>query len=421
MNEELCLRCKGGKFLCGLTYCPIILRTKALLPVRRMIPKLKNEYYGPSPPSIFVGRFGYPYVKLGPMAAIDWQNIDLMDEPDRWKTNMSLEDIVNFRARLFRFNADPIKVTDVSSSTKILEITQEQIQASSPVDIEIGFSKKPKINMKFDRFTQPMGTQIKIDSIQLTSNPKINFKVDRVVSDGEINTIPAVETLYNDRTTVTQITKLLSAGLLGITKNRKFVPTRWSITAVDSLLGNNMRIKLSEYSSITDFLVYHNSYLDNDFWILFIPHREWHYDYHEAWKMNSAWNPSSKSPVILSDMEGPSGRKTYAKNTVGGYYASRLAVLEKLSQIRRKAAVLAFREVGKGYSIPLGVWAVRENVRQTLKNPPRKFSTFEAALKYIESQLTIPIKYYSQQSLLLKQKTLDFFFKMKADVYGNII
>jgi hypothetical protein len=343
------------------------------------------------------------------MAALDWQNINMMDEPDSWKTNMSMENIVNFRARLFRFSADPIKVTDVSSSTKILEITQEQIQAFSPVDLEIGFSKKPKINMTFDRFAQPMGTQIKVDSIQLTSSPKISFKVDRIVSDGDINTIPAVKTLYDDKTTVTQITKLLSAGLLGLKKNRKFVPTRWSITAVDDMLGNNLRRKISDYSSINDYLVYHNSYLDNDFWILLIPNREWHYDYHEAWKMNSAWNPTSKSPVILSDMEGPGGRKTYAKNTVGGYYASRLAVLEKFSQIRRKGAVLAFREVGKGYAIPLGVWQVRENMRKALTNPSRKFDDITTALKFIEKKLTIPLRFYRNNSPLLKQKTLDEF------------
>lgn len=419
-KEELCLRCKGGKFLCGLSYCPVLIRTKALIPIRKILPKLKNEYYGPSPPSLFVGRFGYPYVKLGPMAAAveltdksdPWQNIELMDEPDLWKTNMTLEDIVNFRAKLFRFTADPIKITDTSSSTKILEITQEQIQATSPVDLEIRFSKKPKISLKFDKFAQPMGTQIKIDSIQLTSNPKISFKIDYVISDGDLNTIPAVESLYTNKTSVTQITRLLSAGLLGLAKKRKFVPTRWSITAVDSMVGNRLRLKIRDYPSVNDYMVFHNSYLDNDFWILLIPKREWHFDYHEALKIDSAWNLEARKPVILSDAEGPYGRKTYASNTVGGYYAARLAVLEKLLQLRRKAAVLAFREVGKGYAFgPLGVWQVRENVRQTLRNQPRQFSSLEKALKFIGSHLSIPFKYYSQQSLLLQQKTLDAFFK----------
>ncbi|MFX0086998.1 MAG: hypothetical protein ACFFAU_15175, partial [Candidatus Hodarchaeota archaeon] len=308
-KEELCLRCKGGKFLCGLTYCPILVRTKALIPIRKALPKLKNEYYGPSPPSLFVGRFGYPYVKLGPMAALNWQNIELLDEPDLWKTKMSLEDIVNFRAKLFRFTAEPVKITDTSSSTRILEITQEQIQATSPVDLEIKFSKKPSINMQFNRFTQPIGTQIQVDSIQLASNPRISYKIDYVISDGDLNTIPAVESLYNSNTTVTQITRLLSAGLLGQIKNRKFVPTRWSITATDDIIGTRLRQRISDYSAINDYMVFHNSYLDNDFWVLFIPNREWHFDYHEAWKMDSAWNRTSKEPIILSDVEGPHGRK----------------------------------------------------------------------------------------------------------------
>ena len=86
-------------------------------------------------------------------------------------------------------------------------------------------------------------------------------------------------------------------------------------------------------------------------------------------------------------------------------------MLEKLCQQRRKAAVIAFREVGKGYAIPLGVWQVRENIRQALKNPSKEFSSLEAALRFIHAHLTIPMRYYHQKSPLLKQKTLDVFFK----------
>ncbi|MFX0123669.1 MAG: hypothetical protein ACFFAE_08510 [Candidatus Hodarchaeota archaeon] len=412
-NQELCLRCKAGKFLCGLYYCPIILKTKALLPVRKILPKLRErkEYYGPSPPSLFVGRFGYPSIRLGPMAAINWEEIYIMDEPDLWQTNMSLEEIVNLRAQTFRFMAEPVKVTDVTSPTKILEITQEQIQSSSPVDLEVKFSKQPRLNLNFDRFTQPMGARIKIDSIQLATTPKIDHQLDRVVSDSELNAVSAVTKLYTTEATVTQISRILSAGLLGLTKNRRFVPTRWSITAVDDMAGNYLRRKIQDYSEIQDYLVFHNSYLDNDFWILFIPGREWHFDYHETWKQKSAWNLTGFTPYIATDTEGPNGRASYATNTVGGYYAARLAVLEKLSQIKRKAAVVAFREVGKGYAIPLGVWQVRENMRKALRNPNKKFPTLETALRYIHSHLTIPLKYYRQKSPLLRQKTLDEFFR----------
>ena len=411
VNQELCLRCKAGKFLCGLHYCPIILKTKALVPVRKILPKLRKskEYYGPSPPSLFVGRFGYPNVRLGPMAALNWEEIHLMDEPDLWQTKLSLEDIINLRARMFRFMAEPIKVTDITSPSRILEITQEQIQSASPVDLEVKFSKKPHLNLNFDRFTQPMGARIRIDSIQLTTTPKIDHQVDRVVSDSDLNASSAVKKLYTTDATVTQISRILSAGLLGLKKKRKFVPTRWSITAVDDMTGNYLRRRIQDYPEIQDYQVFHNSYLDNDFWVLFIPRREWHFDYHETWKQKSAWNLTGSAPYIATDTEGPKGRTSYAKNTVGGYYAARLAVLEKLYQQRRKAAVIAFREVGKGYSIPLGVWQVRENMRQALRKPSKEFSSLEAALRFIHAHLTIPMRYYHQKSPLLKQKTLDAF------------
>ncbi len=115
-----------------------------------------------------------------------------------------------------------------------------------------------------------------------------------------------------------------------------------------------------------------------------------------------------KTPRIYSDHEGPNGRSSYATNTLGGYYAARLAVLEKLNELHRKAAVLAFREVGKGYSIPLGVWQVRENIREALKGS-KSFDTLEKALNYISPNLTIPMRYYHYQSPLLNRPTLDKF------------
>ena len=127
-TQEECLRCKGGKLLCGLSYCPIVIRSKALIPVRKMLPKLKDNYSGPSPPSIFVGRFGYPNVRIGPMASLESDSVRILDEPDLWKTTMSMEDIVGFRAKLLRFITPPIKVTQASNPSRILEITQEQIQ-----------------------------------------------------------------------------------------------------------------------------------------------------------------------------------------------------------------------------------------------------------------------------------------------------
>lgn len=69
-----------------------------------------------------------------------------------------------------------------------------------------------------------------------------------------------------------------------------------------------------------------------------------------------------------TDYETYSGRKTYASNTVGGYYATRLAILEYLNNIKRQASILAIRIETPTYWAGLGVWVVRESVRKTMSN-----------------------------------------------------
>lgn len=410
-SDDECLRCKGGKFLCGLTYCPLVLKSQALSPIRRILPELKNEYFGPSPPSLFVGRFGYPKVYVGPMAALDHEQIQIIDDPDQWRTNMTMADVINFRAKLIRFmGTEPHRVTDLTSPPKLVELTQEQVQASSPVDLEIKFTKKPKIDLTFNRNSQPMGARVQINTMQLASTPKIEHKVDRIVRDTDLLAFAGVNELYKAHTTVTQITRIFSAGLLGLNKYRRLIPTRWSITAVDSVVSDYLRSQIADFSPVQDYLVFQNEYLDNDFWVLFLPRDIWSFDYHETWKRKSAWNLAGAPPRILSDTEGHAGRTTYASNTVGGYYAARLAVLEKLYHIRRKASVVVFREVGRGYAIPLGVWQVRENMRAALKLVPRHFEDLMAALRFIGTHLTISLRRYVHQSPLLRQKRLTDFF-----------
>src|SRR5882762_5003514 len=63
---DLCIRCRGAKLLCGKVACPVIMRAYAAQRTTSMIgPGLEIE--GRSPPSVFVGRTGYPMVAVGPM------------------------------------------------------------------------------------------------------------------------------------------------------------------------------------------------------------------------------------------------------------------------------------------------------------------------------------------------------------------
>ena len=56
---------------------------------------------GSSPPSVFVGSFGYPRLSVGPMAVPGMDDSSFLDAPEKW-AGMKLEDIVRYRLSLIR-------------------------------------------------------------------------------------------------------------------------------------------------------------------------------------------------------------------------------------------------------------------------------------------------------------------------------
>jgi DNA repair protein NreA len=56
---------------------------------------------GASPPSVFVGQYGYPKVNIGPMVPDIHGDTSLLDSPERW-LGKTLQDILNFRLSLVR-------------------------------------------------------------------------------------------------------------------------------------------------------------------------------------------------------------------------------------------------------------------------------------------------------------------------------
>jgi hypothetical protein len=78
-----------------------------------------------------------------------------------------------------------------------------------------------------------------------------------------------------------------------------------------------------------------------------------------------------------TDYENFYGRKSYATNTFGGYYATRLPILEFLERRKRQASVLAIRLETPSYWAALGVWVVRESVRKALSKKILDFRSIE--------------------------------------------
>jgi hypothetical protein len=119
----------------------------------------------------------------------------------------------------------------------------------------------------------------------------------------------------------------------------------------------------------------------------------------------------------MRDYEGFRGRRDYAEDTAGGYYAARLSILQKLDEIKRTASVLALRFVTKEYWAPLGVWVVREAVKKALEGRGIGFETRDLMLEYGGSlaarKFGVDVKRLLSNSFILndvlKQKTLDSF------------
>ena len=407
-SSSLCALCRGTKLLCGKSRCPVILKYYSRKKFRNKINTLKIG--GSSPPSVFVGRVGYPKVSIGPMIPPVMGDTSEIDTPELW-LDKTIEEIVDFRTQLVR-GKHTVDVYDVESTDKIVEYTKELALSKNSVFTEAIFNKKPYGKIAFFDEVQPHGPSAPLKKFDIT-NPKYEQNIEKAYYDTDLKSRPAVLDLYKKGVSITRINRAFSVGAFGVNKYRRFVPTRWSITAVDSTIGKELREKTKEFSWINDYRIYQLDQFDNR-WLIFMFPSEWQYELIEAWYPNTTWNPYGNKISIFNSYEFYEGRKTYAE--IGGcYYAARLAVNEHLHKEKRQAGIVILREAHPGYIIPVGVWNVRESVRRALKNPYRKFDTFDKALNHVKKIMDIPIERWIKNSAVIKnkmyQKRLEDFIK----------
>lgn len=396
-TPRLCISCKGSRHLCGHSPCPLLARFSVMPKINKSI---KKEFFGPSP-SVFIGYTGYPYVAIGPMASLEER--PQLENPAEW-FGQSYSDIIRARSLTLRSK----KQESIRSNSKLIQMIQEIALAAKPTDVELHFKNKPTYKVSFSEIHQPEGPVADLNKAYLTGNVKIARHVDRIVSD-ELKAAQSASLLYREGEDVYKINTILSSGILGV-KDKKLVPTRWSITATDDIIAKDLLKKVRDFPSINDYLVFKSNYLDNKFVILMIP-GSWEYENFEAWHPGSTWYQGKYSePIIVEEYEPFKGRTAYADKEAGGYYAARLAIIEALHRMKRQARVVVFREINEGYSIPLGVWLVRETARNAFKENPMKFNNLDSALQYIRTQLKNPLEAYISQSNILKQKRLSDFF-----------
>ena len=343
------------------------------------------DFFGNSPPAVFVGRFGYPKVNVGVLSPTQKEESSyLMDNPKEWvKQGLKDQDILKLRAQLVnaRFQSS-VKNFD----NRLLDLSQEVGMAHKPVDMEVFLKNKPKNILKMENVAKPLSNNANVKNIKLTENPKIKTVVDKTVSDGDMKSVEGLYKLYDKGMDENFLSKILSIGLLGKQKNRRLVPTRWSITATDDTLGKELLKDIRFYQEV-DYQVYFSGYLGNYYMIMFFPDI-WGFELFEM-EVPLNTNPWSKTGNFYgTDYEDYFGKKGYVEETAGGYYACRIGILEKLSELRKQGAVLVFRFITNEDKFPLGVWVCRESTRISLKNKvPLEFDSKESLMNYVRAKI----------------------------------
>jgi len=356
----------------------------------------KDEISGSSPPDIFVGRAGYPNVYVGPLVPPQIGDTSMFATPEQW-VGKSIPEIVEFRSMLVRgMYRSNVKNANGSKAQGML---QELAIADKYASVDMALERRPSLNISFSENSQPFGPSAPLKSMSV-GNTTANRQLEKAFSDTDMGAKDAILELYEKNVQVSKIQKALSAGTLGVGNRRRFVPTRWSITAVDDTISKENLVRVKDYKTLDSVRVYETIALDNRWIILMLP-GEWSYELIEAWYPNTTWNRESPDIAIYSSAEFFEGRKTYAE--IGGcYYAARLAVSELLDRVGAQAKVVIMRETHSGYIMPVGVWNVREYVREALRKEPLYFGDMQAALAHISKRLDIPVATWIKNSTLLQ-------------------
>lgn len=406
IDPRLCVQCKAARMLCGIDPCPLLRKVTHHLP---KIAVKGRDLVGSSPPSMFVGRHGYPKVSIGPMLPPDHreeERASLLDAPRRW-LGMSIPDVVGLRSSLVRTTHTVRVDAAARDPDRITRLSQELAIAARPVDTEVHLKRIPTFGVPHvAEFTAPHGPTVGVERARFTENVRVEAPVERVTTDTDMRAGEALQSLYHGGTDLYQLERILSAGMVGLEKRRRLVPTRWAITATDDQVGLDLIAKVRDLPTIDKPTVHFAERFGNRFFILLLP-RAWGFDSVEAWLKGNFWGRDAVE-IVEADWEDHTGRSKYAA-TAGGYYATRLAVLEHLLKMGRQATAIVHREITDAYTTPLGVWVVRETSRLAMEQKGLQFEDLDSALRHVDRHALL--KTWQMHAKLLarirRQRSLD--------------
>ena len=352
---------------------------------------------GSSPPSVFVGSYGYPKVSVGPMVPPMHGDTTLLDSPELW-VGKSLEEIVNFRLSLIR-GIKNIPINEPNG--RYIENLHEVAMSSRPIDSELQFYKNPKPVASIDGESAPFGPVGEVASAKFSSTSS-DKSIQRAYYDHDLKAQDAVVSLYNRGIEISKIQKCFSVGMFG--KKRKLVPTKWSITATDSIIAESLVSEILEFDLIDSCRVFSHDHLGNMFSVVLFPHR-WLFENQEAWH-------TGNSIGFGSDIEDAKGID-HPPVTAGAFFAAKLGVAEYLLEKKCQASALVLREIRPEYAVPVGVWQIREAIRSAMKNEPYIAENFDDGITFAAKRMSVSkSEWLSKGNMLsmLKQKSISDFF-----------
>ncbi len=347
---------------------------------------------GSTAPSVFVGRSSYPQVSAGVLAPVgdEAAAADYATTGEWYRKGYDIDDVFQRRTGLLnstrRSNVDAHDVWDGFVGTQ-----REVAIADRPVDIELGLEDRPGFDLggSLEDIAAPRGPRVGADSARVTENPSVPRAIEKTLSDDDWRATGAITYLYRRGFDVYDINNVLSVGALGQSEHRRLVPTRWSITAVDDTVGQYLRGTIRNAPSIDRTFVWHAEYMCNEYWVVAAP-GDWEFELLELKAPGSIWNPDPNGQLYMAaDSEGYEGRTEYVDETSGAYYAARLGVLEALAERDRQAKVFVVRHATNGYWAPVGVWQIRESVRDAVDSDPAVAESFHGAVRELVPRLPI--------------------------------
>ena len=358
-----------------------------------------------SPPSIFIGsKLKYPNVNVGVLTPSQpLKQVRLLNNQNEWtKMDLGIKQILSLRNQLINSRYQ----TQVRLSNRLTEKSQEIGMSLKPTDLEIKLMKAPNYIKEDDKITTPIRLVAPLKNIRITDNIDIHAKVDKVFNDTDLKAAEAINYLYKNEFDESFLQQLLSIGVLGLKKNRILVPTRWSITSVHDIIGKDLIKEVKDYQTIDDHRLFYGYYLGNHYFILLLPNL---FSY-ELFEYGIRYGQIKDE---MTDFEDYYGRKNYASNSVGGYYAVRLAVLGYLRNIRRQASIFVIRYETEEYWANLGVWVCETASKKAMNNEYISFYSRENSLDFMKNFIFNKMK-VNIDNVLKKSKLLNLIREQKG-------